>query len=500
MARNRLTTIIFVLILVIGVAFISWLAGSRIQSPAEAAARTAPPAPSPILVPVEERVLSTMIVTRGTARFGLPQSLSIVPSALTTGPDIFTLVPAPATQIHEGDRVFAVSGRPVIVLQGNTPVYRDFVLGIQGDDVRQIEAALARLGFDPGPIDGVFDAQTSSAVDEWYTASGWQSFGPTANQLAQLRTLEQQLSAAENARALADDVLGAAPLAVDAARAAAESANQAATSEVAALEADPALAAASAQAERDLAQHRLAAARAAADQIALSGAVTVQAAVDAQRQAEREAALAAKVVVQVSTELEVARAAVGVQIPASEIIFIPTLPARVESVNVMVGDTVRGPVMTVTNNQVSIDSSLPLDEAPLVKPGMAVVIDEPELGIRASGIVDRVASTPGTNGADGFHVYFEIQVVESETELELQGFSLRLTIPVQSTAGAVTAVPVSALSLAADGTTRVQVEVGGDLEYIVVEPGLSAQGYVEVTAVDGSLLPGQLVLVGYESE
>ena len=56
-----------------------WVASSRIESPADVAARTAPPAPSPILVPVEQRVLSSNIVTRGTARFGLPQPISIVP-------------------------------------------------------------------------------------------------------------------------------------------------------------------------------------------------------------------------------------------------------------------------------------------------------------------------------------------------------------------------------------------------------------------------------------
>ncbi len=76
---------------------------------------------------------------------------------------------------------------------------------------------------------------------------------------------------------------------------------------------------------------------------------------------------------------------------------------------------------------------------------------------------------------------------------------MRLTIPIESTKGAVTAVPMSALSLAADGTSRVQVENDGALEYIVVEPGLSADGFVEVTPVDGTLEPGQLVVVGYET-
>jgi hypothetical protein len=45
----------------------------------------------------------------------------------------------------------------------------------------------------------------------------------------------------------------------------------------------------------------------------------------------------------------------------------------------------------------------------------------------------------------------------------------------------------------------VQVENNGNLEFIVVKPGLSADGFVEVTPVEGTLSPGQLVLVGYEN-
>jgi hypothetical protein len=153
--------------------------------------------------------------------------------------------------------------------------------------------------------------------------------------------------------------------------------------------------------------------------------------------------------------------------------------------------------MSVTDNQLAIDSSLPLDAAPLVKPGMRVAIDEQALGIKASGRVETVAASPGTRGVDGFHIYFEVRV--DDTPIQLQGFSVRLTIPIESTKGTVTAVPVSAVSLAADGTSRVQLEKNGVLEYIAVQPGLSAGGYVEVTSVDGLLVPGQLVVVGYKN-
>jgi multidrug efflux pump subunit AcrA (membrane-fusion protein) len=63
----------------------------------------------------------------------------------------------------------------------------------------------------------------------------------------------------------------------------------------------------------------------------------------------------------------------------------------------------------------------------------------------------------------------------------------------------VTVVPLSALTLAADGSSRVQVEKDGALEYVVVEPGLSADGFVEVSSVGDALAPGRLVVVGYEN-
>jgi hypothetical protein len=119
------------------------------------------------------------------------------------------------------------------------------------------------------------------------------------------------------------------------------------------------------------------------------------------------------------------------------------------------------------------------------------------LGLRATGVISEVADSPGTEGVDGYHIYFEVLV--DETPVKLEGFSLRLTIPVESTAGEVMVVPISALFLAADGTSRVQVLNNGNLEFITVNPGLSADGYVAVTPVDGALSAGQLVLVGYEN-
>jgi hypothetical protein len=180
-----------VLATVAGTAFGAWFVGSQIESPAEAAARTAAPTPSPILVPIEKRVLSTDVITRGTVRFGLPQPLSIVPSTLKAAPGLIANLPPLNHQLKEGDVILTASGRPVFLLQGKSPVFRDITPGVTGDDVRQLEKALKRLGYDPGIIDGVYDQKTSRAVRQWYGHEGWLPFVPTLKQTEAVRALKR---------------------------------------------------------------------------------------------------------------------------------------------------------------------------------------------------------------------------------------------------------------------------------------------------------------------
>src|SRR4030095_5078183 len=104
-----------------------------------------------------------------------------------------------------------------------------------------------------------------------------------------------------------------------------------------------------------------------------------------------------------------------------------------------------GPVMSVTDNQLSIDSQLPLEAAPLVTAGMKAAIDEQALGIKATGIVETVATTPGTRGVDGYHFYLGVRV--ETTPVLLAGVSVRLSIPLETSNGAGSGVRTSAVSL-----------------------------------------------------
>ena len=81
----------------------------------------------------------------------------------------------------------------------------------------------------------------------------------------------------------------------------------------------------------------------------------------------------------------------------------------------------------------------------------------------------------------------------------LVGASVRLTIPIRSTRTSQLTVPVSAVSMGPDGGARVQKSVRGELAFVPVETGFSADGYVAVTPSQGSLEAGDLVVVGYKA-
>ncbi len=537
--RGRVAGIVLAAVVLAAAA--GWVAGSRIHSPAEVASRTAPPPAAPILVPAEERILSTDIVTRGTARFGSPQQLSLAPSALKPEAGVTARLPLAGTELREGDVVFTTSGRPVFLLTGEQPAFRDLGPGIEGNDVRQLEEALARMGFDAGPIDGVYDKRTEDAVAAWYERAGFAPFTASAQQLAAVRALEADRNSTEIDVISAQDSAATAESALDAARAAharalevsqaslsavaaavamADANNRAAAAEVvakqaaldalgdgatpaeiAAAEAELALARANAEVTRLTGERDVAAAQAAetASRADVTSALRdVRAAEKALGNANAALSVRYRQADIVASDLALAKLQAGVQVPADEVIFVASTPVRVADLVVERGGPATGPVMTVTDAIVAVDGSLRLEEAPLAEPGMPVIIDEPDLGIKATGIIRRVADSPGTNGVDGFHVYFEVLVDGSPPSLV--GASVRMTIPVESTGGSVLAVPVGALTLSADGSSRVQRDDNGTLEFVTVEPGLSADGFVAVTPLDSVLNPGDLVVIGFDQQ
>jgi peptidoglycan hydrolase-like protein with peptidoglycan-binding domain len=94
--------------------------------------------------------------------------------------------------VDRGSVLYEVDAEPVVVLYGGLPAYRPLAEGDEGDDVLQLEENLASLGHhaeldeDDGEIDGgfvadgVFDAATTDAVLRWQEAVGLEQTGVVA--------------------------------------------------------------------------------------------------------------------------------------------------------------------------------------------------------------------------------------------------------------------------------------------------------------------------------
>ena len=177
---------------------VGWLAASRVKSPAQLAAQTAPPEASLITHPVEKRVLSADLIVRGTMRYSNPISVVLPPSVLRPPPVLVSVPPVKGSPLNEGDVVMIVSGRPVFAMKGAAPGYRDLGPGTEGNDVQQLEEALERSGLKPGAVDGRFDGATATAVAAWYERAGFAPFGPNEQQRVSLRQGQTAVSQASD--------------------------------------------------------------------------------------------------------------------------------------------------------------------------------------------------------------------------------------------------------------------------------------------------------------
>ena len=87
----------------------------------------------------------------------------------------FTWLPGAGAVVNQGQPIYALNGRPVILLYGAEPAYRQLCPGVSGDDVKQLEQDLIDLGYG-GPAnltaDGNFTGADLAAVQRWQAALG----------------------------------------------------------------------------------------------------------------------------------------------------------------------------------------------------------------------------------------------------------------------------------------------------------------------------------------
>lgn len=78
-----------------------------------------------------------------------------------------TWLPAVGATIGRDDRLYAIDMRPVILLIGTVPAWRDLAPGVEGRDVRQLEENLRALGYEGFTVDNRYTSRTAEAVKDW---------------------------------------------------------------------------------------------------------------------------------------------------------------------------------------------------------------------------------------------------------------------------------------------------------------------------------------------
>lgn len=326
-------------------------AGMWIKSPAQRAAEAGAPRQSLLTRPVEKRVLTTDVVTRGKVVAG--QTVTIAPQAGAGGEGgapVVSRVPMKAgDSIRPGQVLVEISGRPVFALEGKVPAYRDLKPGARGQDVRQLQEALGKLGFPAGSDErGAFGPGTKKALRDFYASIGYEP--PSAT----------------------DDAGADVKAAVAATRAAARAVEDAQT---ALSDAYYALGKVPAGEDRTQAANAVKAARRALDR-----------AIEDRRIAQ--------------SELADAQASDGPELPASEVVFLNGFPARVDTVGARAGSPAGESVMTVSAGELVVHAYVNALQVELLKDGQpAEVYAELDRKKTPARLVS-VATTPSTARRD----------------------------------------------------------------------------------------------------
>jgi hypothetical protein len=186
-----------ILLAVAGLAVIASVGGllvaTTIKSPAQQAAETRAPGLTRLTAPIQRTVIRNVVQANGVvARPPEVSSLSGGGSGgagAASGRNVQQVVTKvflpPGSFVRPGSVIIEVAGRPLFVLPGTVPAYRDMASGESGSDVTQLQSGLESLGFPVGgDTSGVYGAGTGAAVAAFYHSLGYTvptvSVGPKA--------------------------------------------------------------------------------------------------------------------------------------------------------------------------------------------------------------------------------------------------------------------------------------------------------------------------------
>ncbi|MDR0432748.1 MAG: hypothetical protein LBH48_05505 [Bifidobacteriaceae bacterium] len=126
------------------------------------------PEPSTRTAQVERTSLIAGMVLTGTLGYGDPQDLG-------GAGGVVTKLPEAGATVSAGEVLMEVDGRPVFMLEGAIPLWREIGPQTVGPDVVALRSALIALGIDAGAAsDGAYDGALSAAIADLYDRSGYE--------------------------------------------------------------------------------------------------------------------------------------------------------------------------------------------------------------------------------------------------------------------------------------------------------------------------------------
>jgi peptidoglycan hydrolase-like protein with peptidoglycan-binding domain len=124
---------------------------------------------------VTRRDLRAQEEVAGTLGYGEPRAVANGRTGTVTD------LPEEGAVVTRGQALYRVDGRPVPLLYGKLPAWRELSVGVDdGPDVRQLERNLVALGYDPDraiTVDDHFTWATRAAVRRWQEVLGLEESG-----------------------------------------------------------------------------------------------------------------------------------------------------------------------------------------------------------------------------------------------------------------------------------------------------------------------------------
>jgi peptidoglycan hydrolase-like protein with peptidoglycan-binding domain len=196
-----------------------------------------------------------------------------------------------------------------------------------------------------------------------------------------------------------------------------------------------------------------------------------------------------------------------VVVPQASIVFVPKLPAVVESSQLVVGQTVTNPAMVLGTGNLRAILPLTQGQQALIRRGDRVTLTVFDSGLAVAhtaatvaavtSIVLPTASSSTASGGNAGQAEEVAEIPARQLRRYFVGDKVSASVTIAATAGPVLAVPIAALYSLPDGATAVTVISHGKRTTVPVSAGPSIGGYVPITPVkSGQLTVGANVLLG----